>query len=133
MARRREGNGGGERPLVRKIGDRHSQRTFFLGPSSPLPAEELMSSFTQLNPPLPVYATGKGNGLAHGVIDYGPEHDLIWVTAIDETREIWCVPNPQIRMRQNWTMGRTAPAPPASKNQTTNLSPCSCSATTSIE
>ena len=66
-------------------------------------------AFTQLNPPLPVFAIGKGKGLAHGVIDYGPEHDLVWVTAIDATGEIWCVPNPKLRMQQNWTMGRAAP------------------------
>lgn len=66
-------------------------------------------SFHQLNPPLPVLALEKGKGLAHAVIDYGPEHNLIWVTAIDETGEIWCVPNPQIRMPRNWTMGRYIP------------------------
>ncbi len=63
-------------------------------------------SFHQLNPPLPVFAIEKGKGIAHAVIDYGPEHNLLWVTAIDETGEIWCVPNPQIRMQRNWTMGR---------------------------
>jgi hypothetical protein len=70
-------------------------------------------SFTQLNPPLPVFALGKGKGIAHGVIDYGPEHDLVWVTAIDATGEIWCAPNAQIRMRQNWTLGRPALREPA--------------------
>ena len=47
-------------------------------------------SFTQLDPPLPVHAEGKGKGYALAVIDYGPEHNLIWVTAIDATGEIWC-------------------------------------------
>jgi hypothetical protein len=32
---------------------------------------------------------GKGNGMAFGVIDYGPEQHLLWVTAIDATGEIW--------------------------------------------
>ena len=32
----------------------------------------------QLNPPLPV-TTPKGRGLAHMVIDYGPEADIVWV------------------------------------------------------
>jgi len=63
-------------------------------------------SFHQLNPPLPVTAVEKGKGIAHAVIDYGPEHNLLWVTALDETGEIWCVPNPQIRMQRNWSMGR---------------------------
>jgi len=63
-------------------------------------------SFTQLSNPLPVYVVDKGKGLALAVIDYGPEHNLIWVTALDESGEIWCAPNPKVRMQANWTMGR---------------------------
>ena len=63
-------------------------------------------AFTQLNPPIPLEVLEKGKGLAFGMIDYGPEHNLIWVTAIDETGEIWCAPNPMVRMQANWTMGR---------------------------
>ena len=62
--------------------------------------------FTQLDPALPVFVEGKGKGLAHAVIDYGPEHNLVWVTAIDASGEIWCAPNPKVRMQANWTMGR---------------------------
>ncbi|RDC59465.1 hypothetical protein HME9302_00655 [Alteripontixanthobacter maritimus] len=62
--------------------------------------------FTQLNPSLPVHVLGKGDGLALAVIDYGPEHNILWVTAIDATGEIWCAPNPQVRMQKNWSMGR---------------------------
>lgn len=65
--------------------------------------------FTQLNPPMPVHVLEKGKGLAVGLIDYGPEHNLIWVTAIDDTGEIWCAPNPKVRMQANWTMGRRKP------------------------
>ena len=62
--------------------------------------------FTQLNPPIPLHVLDKGDGQAVAVIDYGPEHHLVWVTAIDATGEIWCAPNPQVRMQGNWTMGR---------------------------
>lgn len=62
--------------------------------------------FTQLNPTIPVHVLGKGHGYAFGMIDYGQEHNLIWVTAIDDTGEIWCAPNPQVRLDKNWTMGR---------------------------
>ena len=62
--------------------------------------------FTQLNPPLPVYVIDRGAGLAFAVIDYGMEHNLIWVTAIDATGEIWCAPNPKVRLSENWTAGR---------------------------
>ena len=66
-------------------------------------------SFVQLNPALPVYVIDKGAGYAFGVVDYGQEHNLIWVTAITETGEIWCAPNPKVRMHANWTMGRGKP------------------------
>ena len=62
--------------------------------------------FTQLDPPLPLHVLGKGDGYALAVIDYGQEHNLIWVTAIDDTGEIWCAPNPEVRMQANWSLGR---------------------------
>lgn len=63
-------------------------------------------SFTQLDPPIPLDVEGKGRGYALGVIDYGQEHNLIWVTALNESGEIWCAPNPTVRLPSNWTMGR---------------------------
>ena len=62
--------------------------------------------FTQLNPPLPLHVLGKGDGVAIGMIDYGPEHNLIWVTALDVSGEVWCAPNPTVRFQKNWTLGR---------------------------
>lgn len=62
--------------------------------------------FTQLDPPIPLHVLGKGDGYALGVIDYGPEHNLLWVTAISATGEIWCAGNPDVRMQANWSMGR---------------------------
>lgn len=66
-------------------------------------------SFQQLDPPLPVHVLDKGAGYAFAVIDYGQEHNLIWVTAINDTGEIWCAPNPRVRLQANWTMGRQKP------------------------
>ena len=68
-------------------------------------------AFTQLSPELPVTIIGKGDGLAFAVIDYGEEQNLIWVVALDDGGEIWCSPNPIVRMRSNWTMGRQTPKP----------------------
>lgn len=65
--------------------------------------------FTQLNPPIPLTVIDKGDGMAFAVIDYGAEHNLLWVTAIDATGEIWCAPNPKVRMQKNWSLGRPAP------------------------
>ena len=63
--------------------------------------------FTQLQTPLAVHVIGKGAGLAFAVIDYGAEHNLIWVTALDEGGEIWCAPNPNVRVAENWSLGRS--------------------------
>lgn len=64
-------------------------------------------SFTQLNPTLPVTVEGKGKGYAFAVIDYGEEHHLIWVVAIDGSGEIWSASNPKVRVQSNWTLGRS--------------------------
>lgn len=59
----------------------------------------------QLDPPLPM-ETSKGPGLAHFVIDYGPETHLMWVVFLDSGGACWTVPNPEVRMTGNWSMGR---------------------------
>ena len=63
---------------------------------------------TQLNPPLHM-RTPKGEGWAHFVVDYGQEGALLWVVFMDEDGACWTVPNPEIRMTMNWTMGRRKP------------------------
>ena len=63
---------------------------------------------TQLNPPLPL-ETSKGSGWAHFVIDYGPEAALLWVVFMDADGACWTVPNAEVRMSFNWTMGRRKP------------------------
>jgi hypothetical protein len=63
---------------------------------------------TQLNPPLPL-ETSKGAGWAHFVIDYGPEAALLWVVFMDADGACWTVPNAEVRMSFNWTMGRRKP------------------------
>jgi hypothetical protein len=67
-------------------------------------------SFTPLDPPIPLHVIDKGDGYAFAVIDYGQEHNLIWVTGMNETGEIWCAPNPKVRLQPNWSMGRGRPA-----------------------
>jgi hypothetical protein len=65
----------------------------------------------QLNPPLPL-ATPKGEGLAHVLIDYGPESDLYWTVFINATGEIWTFANRDVRASKNITLGRTHPHAP---------------------
>lgn len=59
----------------------------------------------QLNPSIPV-ETPKGKGQATLLIDYGPEHDLYWVTFLDEGGECWTFGNRDIRAQTNLTLGR---------------------------
>jgi hypothetical protein len=74
----------------------------------------LVLMITQLNPPLPM-KTSRGDGLAHFVIDYGAEADLLWVVFLNEDGACWSVPNPEIRMLANWSMGRRIAKPSAVK------------------
>lgn len=64
----------------------------------------------QLNPPIPVFVVGKGEGVAHLVIDYGPEWHLHWVVAIKKDGTFWTVPNPLVRAQWNQTLGRVPDA-----------------------
>ena len=68
-------------------------------------------SFSELHTPIPMTVEGKGPGQAIAVIDYGPEHHLIRVVALDDSGEIWSAPNPKVRMQSNWTMGRKVRPP----------------------
>lgn len=58
----------------------------------------------QLNPALSV-VTPKGKGIAHVMIDYGVEADLIWVV-FQEDGECWCWRNQDIKAEKNITYGR---------------------------
>lgn len=63
-------------------------------------------SMIQLNPTIPV-TTPKGSGIAHFLIDYGPESNLHWVVFLDNGGECWTYQNYDIRALQNITLGRT--------------------------
>jgi hypothetical protein len=59
----------------------------------------------QLNPPLPL-DTPKGSALAHFLIDYGPEFNLMWVCFNDKDGECWTWQNNEIRAQKNITLNR---------------------------
>lgn len=62
---------------------------------------------TQLSPPIPFYVVSKDDtGVAYAVIDYSPEHNLIWVIAMDKSGEIWSCPNSDVRAVKNYSVGR---------------------------
>ncbi|MEO5598913.1 MAG: hypothetical protein ABIQ66_09870 [Novosphingobium sp.] len=78
-------------------------------------------SFTQLNPPIPVEVIGMGSAMAIAVIDYGPDHNLIWVSAMIGSGEIWCAPNAVVRVEAPWVFGR--------HRGVSEHVPCSCEVT----
>jgi hypothetical protein len=59
----------------------------------------------QLQPTIPVECS-KGKGQALGWIDYGSEHDIIWIVCLDDTGQCWCERNKFVRVQNNYTMGR---------------------------
>jgi hypothetical protein len=59
----------------------------------------------QLSPSLPIL-TPKGSAIAHFLIDYGIESNLMWVCFIDATGECWTFQNPDIRAQKNITQHR---------------------------
>lgn len=77
---------------------------------TPVRERSQLSMICQLNPPLPVY-TPKGPALAHLVIDYGPEHHLLWTCFLNAGGECWTFSNMEIRLEANLTMGRTKNGP----------------------
>lgn len=59
----------------------------------------------RLDPPLPL-ETPKGKALAHVLIDYGVEYDLLWVCFQDETKECWTWSNKEVKIQSNISLGR---------------------------
>lgn len=60
----------------------------------------------QLDPPIPVELDTGEKGLALVLLDYGIDYDLLWVIGLRDSREIWTLPNPRIRLGDNITLGR---------------------------
>lgn len=64
---------------------------------------------TQLNPQLSVVVLKDGKwikGYAFAILDYSQDHDLMFIIALDDTGEIWIVPNDEVRMENNWSLKR---------------------------
>ena len=68
--------------------------------------ERVRDVIVQLNPAIPVL-TPKGKAMAHLVIDYGVEADLLWTCFQDDTGECWTWRNSEIRAQTNISIGRT--------------------------
>jgi hypothetical protein len=70
----------------------------------------------RLNPPIPLsirLVDGKWHkAMGHVLIDYGYEHDIMFVCFVDETRECWTVTPKDARSQDNITAGRLPRAAP---------------------
>ena len=71
-------------------------------------------AITQLDPPIPL-ETPRGSGIAHFVIDYGPEYNLMWTVFLDANGECWTFQNSEVRAVKNITLGRPSISPTRSK------------------
>ena len=93
----------------------------------------------QLNPPIPVTITAKT--LPHGVAaksargwcyawkDCGIDGHRLWIVVLDETGEVVDVPQPEVRVDMNWSMGRRPEAEPAGKLEKWTCTFCGYAAT----
>jgi hypothetical protein len=79
-----------------------------------------MSNITRLDPPLPLQ-TPKGKAYAHFLIDYGIEHDLMWVCFQQDTGECWTWKNSDIRADDNLTIRRKVKHDSIPKNKMEEL------------
>jgi hypothetical protein len=60
----------------------------------------------QLNPQIPVYIVDKGEGYALALVDYSQDHSLMWLVAMNDTGEMWIVPNEKVRAQWNYSLDR---------------------------
>lgn len=70
----------------------------------------------QLDPPLPVIITAKTlpdgvtsalkRGWCYAWKDVGIDSHRLWIVALDDTGEVVDVPQPEIKLDPNWSMGR---------------------------
>lgn len=62
---------------------------------------------TELHQPLEVVVVSKDNAKAtvFALIDYGPESDLYFMCIFGDG-QVWCAPNKDVRVTNNWTIGR---------------------------
>lgn len=55
--------------------------------------------------------TPKGLALAKFMLDYGPESNIFWICAQQDTGECWTWSNQDVRIAKNITLGRESMSP----------------------
>lgn len=76
-------------------------------------------STLQLNPPIPVAVTSDSlpvgvrstsrRGWAYGWREVGVDGHRLWIVVMDDSGEVVDVPQPEVRVDPNWSMGRIYP------------------------
>lgn len=79
-----------------------------------------MGMILQLNPSIPMIVTSKENRAGEAIFlwERSPEHFCYWGIVLDDTGEIWWVPNNEVRVMHCWTTGR--PPRKEAKNDKSN-------------
>lgn len=68
-----------------------------------------LTTVTRIDPPIPLMVRRDcvwQKAMAHFLIDYGFEHDLMFVTFVDDTHECWTIRAPDVRSQDNISSGR---------------------------
>ena len=60
----------------------------------------------QLNPPIPFVTADGKKCIAFMVLDYGVEFNTLFLCGFEESREVWWLPNSQLRLADNISLGR---------------------------
>lgn len=77
----------------------------------------------RLDPPIPVAITAENRpaglksafarGWCYGWHNVGVDGHRLWIVVMDDTGEVVDVPQPEIRVDMNWSLGRRAPDRPS--------------------
>lgn len=61
---------------------------------------------TQLNPPIPFLTSTGQKVTALLVLDYGPDYNTLFLCGYDDDRQLWWLPNKELRMIYNTSLDR---------------------------
>jgi len=62
----------------------------------------------QLNPPIPFDTVEGEHCLALLLLDYGVDYECMFLCAMEQSRELWCLKQSKLRAVENATVGRVS-------------------------
>jgi hypothetical protein len=60
----------------------------------------------QLEPPVKLRHKDGRKFTALVLLDYGPDYEMLWIGGFEDSGEIWAVPNRELRLVENVSLGR---------------------------